>query len=118
MAYADYSYYKDTYKGRAVPLSLFDSVAERASEVLDALTFGRIETPTEAVKRACCAVCESVYRLESRGGADVQSEQVGSHRVTYQEAGAGRYGEEHRNAALPYLGSTGLLYRGFYDNEC
>lgn len=117
MAYADYEYYTNTYKGSAVPASVFEAVSERASEILDAITFGRISEATEPVKKACCAVCDSVHRLEARGGSDVQSEQVGSHRVTYREAGAGWYGEDHRRAALPYLAGTGLLYRGVYDHE-
>ena len=42
MAYADYTYYKTIYKGTAVPESRFDAAAERASELLDEITFGRI----------------------------------------------------------------------------
>lgn len=117
MAYVDYDFYTNTYKGHAVPPSIFDATAERASEVLDALAFDRIDAVTDAVKKACCAVCESVYRLEARGGADVQSEQVGSHRITYRDTGAGWYGEEHRKVAGLYLYNTGLLFRGFYDDE-
>ena len=117
MAYADYNFYATEYKGRVVPESVFDSVSERASEVLDAITFDRISEVSDLVKKACCAICDSVYNLELRGGAAIESEQVGSHRITYRGAGAGWYGAEHHGAAATYLSGTGLLYRGCYLDE-
>lgn len=112
MAYADYSYYTDTYQGRAVPSSIFDSVAERASEVLDALTFGRIDTPTEAIKKACCAISERVFCVERRGGSDVAEERTGSHSIAYINKSMRSEMMEYRKIANIYMGNTGLLYRG------
>ena len=120
MAYVDYDYYTSVYKGSVVPQSSFAATAERASEILDALTYGRIASisVTEDIKKACCAICDSAYRYESRGDPDIQSEHVGSYSVTYHETGAGGYASFSKAAARMYLAGTGLLYRGFYDNEC
>lgn len=113
MAYADYAYYTNIYKGASVPESAFDAVAERASEILDSLTFGRITDDwidDDGVKKACCAIAERQYTADQRGGADVRSESVGSYSVTYADGG----GTNAKNAAIAarYLAGTGLLYRG------
>ena len=119
MAYADYTYYKTIYKGTAVPESRFDAAAERASELLDEITCGRITdgwTEYDGVKRACCALAERQYSLAQRGGADIRSESVGSRSVTYAEQSGTGTGEAAALAAR-YLGKTGLLYRGVYRND-
>lgn len=112
MAYADYAYYTNIYKGASVPESVFDTAAERASEILDSLTFGRITgdwIDDDSVKKACCAIAERQYTADQRG-ADVKSESVGSYSVTYADGG----GTNAKNVAIAtrYLAGTGLLYRG------
>lgn len=112
MAYVDYVYYTDIYKGASVPESAFDAAAERASEILDSLTFGRITgdwIDSNNIKKACCAIAERQHTADQRGGANIQSESVGSYSVTYADNSANT---ENMAVAARYLAATGLLYRG------
>lgn len=124
-AYADYTFYADTYLGEAIPEASFPRLALRASAIIDQLTFGRsileedVDT-IEQIKNAVCAVAEEIYTAEQNNGADgIQSESVGSHSVTYAENSTQRLTNHQRyaNAASLYLGSTGLLYAGFASGE-
>lgn len=125
MAYVDYDYYTGTYLGTSIPQSGFDAAAERASDILDDLTFDRIVRDgyqaDEKIKKACCALAEQWYQIDQRGGMDIASESVGSHSITYRgtETGGGVYAE-YLAIAARYLGPTGLLFRGIYndDNQC
>lgn len=73
MAYAQYSYYIDTFKGTPIPEATFNRLAEIASDVID----GIVHTPVESldtastaygkVQRACCYIIES---LNANGGVD------------------------------------------------
>lgn len=111
MAYADFCFYQQGYKGSAMPASVFERLSERASEYLDSITFGRItEDPTMEVRLACCAVAEELLRQED--GGMVSSESVGSWHRTYS---TGDSDPDRRlyTTASQYLGRTGLLYRGW-----
>jgi hypothetical protein len=118
-AYATYSDYTSTYLGAAIASADFARLALRASEFLDQATFDRAASETDTaivakLKMATCAVAEEIQKLEASGGAIV-SETIGRHSVTYQAPGT----EDERltKAAKRYLGSTGLMYRGFTDDE-
>ena len=60
MAYTDYAFYHNDYKGDTVPYDAFDSLAQRAQTYVDAAAFGRIdwENPPDEVKCAVCAVTD------------------------------------------------------------
>jgi hypothetical protein len=118
MVYADYTFYTSTYLGTAIAEPEFPRLALRASERIDALTFGRAAgvvdeaadaDAIERIKKAACAVAEEIQKLEASGGA-VQSERVGSVSVTYVSQAT----DEARYLAVAkfYLGPTGLMYRG------
>lgn len=71
MAYADFELYTTTYHGNVVPESDFDRIADRASDFLDVITFGRLidglpddERGKTKVQKAVCAVCDKLYQLE------------------------------------------------------
>ena len=71
MAYADFEFYTTTYHGNVVPESDFDRIADRASDFLDVITFGRLidglpddERGKTKVQKAVCAVCDKLYQLE------------------------------------------------------
>lgn len=115
MAYADYSFYTTEYKGQVVPAASFEFTAARASEILDALTFGHITNAGENVKLACCVLCDCYYTNELSHDASIKSEKVGSYDVTY--ADKTERNALYRNAIAWYLGNMGLLYRGQYDDE-
>ncbi len=109
VAYADVTYYRDSFLGFLIPEGQFPTYAARASEYLDSLTFGAIPADVpDAVRMACCAVAEEGYRLEL---GRVASERAGDYTVTYETGG--RAGKERlHEAALMYLADTGLVFRG------
>lgn len=137
MAYADFDYYKTVYMGTAINDVDFPRLAIRASSFLDYYTQGRAEKNTglDALKMACCAVAEQQQIIDKArelsqkslsagvesGGAEVQSESVGSWSKSFRSGGdsAGAAASVAANAreslaavAREYLYGTGLLYRG------
>ena len=71
MAYTDFEFYATTYHGNVVPESDFPRIADRASDFLDVVTFGRLvdglpsdERAATKVQKAVCAVAEELYKLE------------------------------------------------------
>lgn len=113
MIYADFSYYKDTYCGEMAEGD-FKRLSRQASAYLDSVTFDRIAAVTdekikEKVREACCAVADALLRKEQRDGIAAETNDGVS--VTY--ATEGKTDEERLyQAAVLYLGNTGLLYRG------
>lgn len=139
-AYADFTYYQNTYGGTAVASSAYGPLSLRASAIIDYITHDRAaEIVTAAIdtalinkiKMAMCAVLEQYYtsklqqdRMMTPGGA-VKSESVGSLSVTYYDPRlpgsstkdtAGYYASFIETAKV-YLGSSGLLFAGFYNGE-
>ena len=113
MVYADFSYYKDTYCGEMAEGD-FKRLSRSASAYLDSVTLDRIPSVTdekimEKVKDACCAVADVLLLKEQRDGIAAETNDGVS--VTY--ATEGKTDEERLyQAAVLYLGNTGLLYRG------
>ena len=111
MAYADYTFYTGTFKGNAITEADFNSLAEQASTHIDTHTFDRAKDYTDTdskLKKACCALCDVLYKCEKRG--EKSSEKVGSYSVNYV---ATKTLDEQLSSALKlYLGLTGLLYGG------
>lgn len=83
MAYADYTFYTDTYKGNSIPEADFERLILRASSYLDKVYNGTIETVTDNIKMAACAVAEA-WQTNEQGG-DVVSQSVGSWSRSYQK---------------------------------
>lgn len=106
--YADYTYYTETYKGNAIPLSDYDRLALRASSYLDKLTMGRIKEPTEDIKMAVCAVAEA-WLINEQGG-DVTSQSVGSWSKTYAKK-IKTDDQRLYDAAQLHLANTNLVSR-------
>ena len=80
MAYADYQFYTEKYYGDTVPESDFPKYAERASDRIDAITFDRLvngfpeeERAVTKVKKAVCAVAESLYQIDQIKKASMES---------------------------------------------
>lgn len=138
MVYADFPYYQDRYCGTAITdETVFRTAAARASEQLDALTFGRIRPDmlqhsplADAIQNCCCAMAETMvtYQIYGAGitstsvdsGAK-KSETQHNYSVTYTTpsdtltallGSSGTLQEYLQETALHYLGHTGLLYRG------
>lgn len=116
MIYADFSYYRDTYCGEMAEGD-FKRLSRQASAYLDSVTFDRIPSVTderimEKVREACCAVADVLLQKEQRGG--IASETNDGISVIYTRGVSNTLTDEERlyQAAVLYLGNTGLLYRG------
>lgn len=116
-----YTFYTETYKGRAIAEQDFPELSERAIEYLDRVTFGRLNSslPEEQlllVKKACCAVAEA-EQLNRQGGGKA-AETVGKYSVSYVVGVTNTQTNAQRlkNAAMMYLGNTRLMYRGVYSH--
>lgn len=85
MAYADYDFYKKVYRG-TLSEDDFTRLSERASDYIDGRTgyilksAGIPEELSERVKKACCAVAETI-RDNERGVKT--SEKVGNYSATF-----------------------------------
>lgn len=77
-AYADYSFYMETYLGNELSESEFPRLALRASEYLDRITAGAAAgcADEELLRKAACAVAE-VWKSNEEGG-ELTSQSVGS----------------------------------------
>ena len=114
MVYADFSYYKDTYCGEMAEGD-FKRLSRSASAYLDSVTLDRIPSVTdekikEKVREACCAVADAIL-LNENGVVSQESNDGVS--VIYTRDMSNTLTDEERlyQAAVLYLGNTGLLYR-------
>ena len=115
MAYATYEYYASGYRGNAIPETDFERLAERATEYIDYVTFGRSQAYEDAkdlLKKACCAVADAYFLIDHGGG--VVSETVGKISRNYAAGVSTAPTEEQRlyTAVSRYLLYEGLLYLG------
>lgn len=116
----DYTFYTETYKGGAIPESVFERYARDAENNVNMMTFGRIHKyvlqadTQECVKMAICAVAERVYIYDTE--REVSSETIGKMSRTYAQKSK-TLDRQKVDAARAYLYDTGLLYRGL-DDEC
>lgn len=141
MAYADYTYYSDTYMG-TVSEESFPRLAVRASSFLDYYTMNRAKdnADLDAVKMCCCALVDKYALIEAAqalaeknlvnaaaNDAEVKSETVGSYSRTLATGGESALsalnatdGTKKLLAATcnEYLAHTGLLYRGGCGGGC
>lgn len=108
MAYADFNFYKNIYKGN-LSAADFDFFSERASDIIDSRTefmikrcgFDNIpEELSERIQKACCAVSEAM-KINENGGAK-SSEKIGDYSVSYA---SGSLTNEQRidNALVTYI---------------
>lgn len=130
--YADFNYYSKVYGGSKISEDAFPWFEKRAEAVLHRITFNRIKKrpeivddgELESIRMAVCAMVDSDFQ-ESKKTPGVMSESIDGYSVSYSDKGgsSGNAGRttEMLNAAMSYLHSTGLLYKGRsrkYDYEC
>ncbi len=98
MAYADYTFYSDTYHGDVLTEKNADKWLDRASDELDTITFGRltfafptVEGHAVKVKKAACAIAEALCFIdEQRRAASVQKAEDGSYRGAVSSISSGK----------------------------
>ena len=113
MIYADYSYYTEQFGGQTIPEAAFLSLARKAGNFMDYVTFNRLrklQNPPDEAKDACCALAELLYKAEAADGKAIASETVGKHSVSYVEQESVK--QQMQGMANQYLAHTGLMYRG------
>lgn len=136
MPYATYREYQTIYTGTLFKSKeQFVPCAKRASEYMNAITFGRLQDKNytavygdvqRLVKKCCCALAENLFYYDAKlqpdaivsGGAK-QQESIGKYSATYSNPldslgtlTGGSFDAYQHNTALRYLGRTGLMYRG------
>ncbi len=117
-AYIDKAFYDTTYKGESVAEADFPTLVERASAIIDELSFYRIgenlaSLATYQQNMVKMATAAQVEYLQINGGAGILNEAQGS------GASLGKYSEGSgtkisfvSTSAISYLAPTGLMYRG------
>lgn len=124
-AFADYTYYLDTYGGTIIPAEAFEKAMRNASREVNRYTLERAEAVLaansdlsliEKIKFAACAVAEVIYQYGNQimGRRDIASESVGDHSVSYLSTDQLRANEVHALSETieGYLGLTGLMFLG------
>lgn len=72
MAYTDIVFYKTRYYGNVIPDAEFERMVDRASDVIDQMTFDRLafgmpedERESARVQKAVCALADILYQIEA-----------------------------------------------------
>lgn len=118
MAYADFNYYKDVFKGSSITdVATFDNLSEKATDYINSVTFDRIIEVNDKIKRCCCALAEQINLDNNyQNGKIVSSEKNGNYSVSYavpSSVATEHYRKIH-TICNQYLGRTGLMFRGTY----
>lgn len=134
MAYADFPYYRDFFKGTLIKdENAFRTLAERSSEFIDTVTFDRLSDEEllnqykNKIQKCTCALSELLFKKSSADrmlnaeNMPETSETIGAYSVSFanpydyiQEVSMSDsdFRKSMKNTALRYLGNTGLMYRG------
>lgn len=98
MAYADHAFYKGTYYGEVLTEeAVANRWLDRASDEIDALTFGRLtfampthEAHVQKVKKAVCAVAEALFQIDVHSkAAAAQKAEDGTYRGAVASVSSG-----------------------------
>ena len=134
MKYIDYDYYSNEFAGIPVSESDFNRFAERASDMINFITFGRAEKVMaekdlkyaklkeryDAVRKATAAQTEVFVSLgdgvlTGKPSAEISREQLGNAAVNYDvhlRQTTELYGIPISGIAMGILNNAGLLFRG------
>lgn len=129
MAYADYAFYRDNYRGELAEPE-FDRWAARASLEIDRATEDRAASAPPAMERAlalcCCTLADRLAVWDAQDKATrsglIASEDVDGYRVSYRQAGTTekedtatkRRCEVHSICADHLCAPVNLMYRGVW----
>ena len=111
MAYSDYAFYKDEYKGMLAE-EVFTRLLPRATAEIDRMTLNRARTASgengAAVKLAECAVVEELNNQGAYGAGDIVSESNDGISRSYATGNVKTSRQRINAAADTYLYNTGL----------
>lgn len=129
MAYADYAFYRDTFRGE-LDAAAFDRWAARASLEIDRATEDRAASAPPVMERAlalcCCTLTDRLAVWDAQDKATqsglIVSEEVDGYRVGYRQAGTTekedtatkRRREVHSICADYLCAPVNLMYRGVW----
>lgn len=113
MQYVEYNFYVETYLGKKVSEDDFDTLATRASEKLNMLTFGRIVEVDDNIRLAVCAMTDVLASVGEVGDKEIASESNDGYSVSFTTASPAdreriTKGQLY-DAAYTYLYNTGLM---------
>ena len=119
MAYVDYEYYKDTYKG-TLEENAATKLLEEASDQVDRLTYGRIrargfnnltEYQQEMIKKAVCHQAEFINNYGDYLSSPLNGFSIGDVSLSFSKENQGAGGIIADKKTLDYLAQTGLTVR-------
>lgn len=126
--YADYSWYSTKYGGTVIPVLAFPRHARWATSLIDAVTYGNIDSDDkvlDAVRDACCAAAEMAYNyyrssVDVEGGRGMKSENNDGYSVTFDDSVSTESALRAECIATirAYLHNTGLLHRMVRRHHC
>lgn len=119
MAYVDYDYYKDTYRGSLDKETVL-KLLEEASDEVDKLTYGRIrkkgfnnltEYQRELIKKAVCYQADFINTYGSYLSSPLGGFSIGDVSLSFGKDNQGAGGVVADKKTLNYLRQTGLTSR-------
>lgn len=119
MAYVDYEYYKNTFKGN-LDEEVVSKLLEEASDQVDRLTYGRIrkkgfenltEYQQEMIKKAVCYQAEFIANYGDYISSPLSGFSIGDVSLSFSKENQGAGGIIADKKALDYLAQTGLTVR-------
>ena len=129
MAYADYTFYTTVYLGNVISQNDFTRLAERATEVINAIIGDKITDSVIAnsdvynnIKKANCALAEQIYYQASSNSSmgvagNISSLKAGEEMITYNSNKSAYDVQKDRYQSAisilsKYLSGTNLMYMG------
>lgn len=123
MAYADAGYYKDTYKGTAIPDDQLTQALATASDDVDSMTFNRIcgesglpaltTFQQEKIRRATCLQADFRHEYSDLLNNPLSSYGINGVSMQWDKSVLVQQGSTFTtNAVIALLRQTGLTYRG------
>ena len=129
MAYADYTFYTTVYLGNVISQTDFPRLAERATEVINAIIGDKITadvisdaTVYTNIKKANCALAEQIYYETSGanaigGASNISSLKAGEETISYNTSKSAYELQKDKYKVVlstlsKYLSNTNLLYMG------
>lgn len=114
--YADFTYYKDIYKGTFIPdADIFKWYADKATLFINIKTYERAKDYDEdsKVKDCMCALAEHLYQNGvNEESNNIASEKVGEWTRTYRNTTTKELNYGMTSIVVTYLATTGMLYGG------